>query len=142
MPGSAGSGSSSGAPPKYRMVYTPPRVSCISHNSSRIGVVDHISIHGSSSNSTNSSSSNSSTVLILHRRSRLPPGCHNSFPPATSHASTMGRWATLLENDTCPCKATHRELRHPWSTSGGAIKKVLHHGLTVPTTPPWRRFPR
>jgi hypothetical protein len=24
MPGSAGSGSSSGAPPKYRMVYTPP----------------------------------------------------------------------------------------------------------------------
>jgi hypothetical protein len=25
MPGSAGSGSSSGAPPKYRMVYTPPR---------------------------------------------------------------------------------------------------------------------
>jgi hypothetical protein len=25
MPGSASSGSSSGAPPKYRMVYTPPR---------------------------------------------------------------------------------------------------------------------
>jgi hypothetical protein len=25
MPGSAGSGSSSGAPPTYRMVYTPPR---------------------------------------------------------------------------------------------------------------------
>jgi hypothetical protein len=25
MPGSVGSGSSSGAPPKYRMVYTPPR---------------------------------------------------------------------------------------------------------------------
>jgi hypothetical protein len=25
MPGSTGSGSSSGAPPKYRMVYTPPR---------------------------------------------------------------------------------------------------------------------
>jgi hypothetical protein len=25
MPRSAGSGSSSGAPPKYRMVYTPPR---------------------------------------------------------------------------------------------------------------------
>jgi hypothetical protein len=24
IPGSAGSGSSSGAPPKYRMVYTPP----------------------------------------------------------------------------------------------------------------------
>jgi hypothetical protein len=24
MPGSIGSGSSSGAPPKYRMVYTPP----------------------------------------------------------------------------------------------------------------------
>jgi hypothetical protein len=24
MPGSVGSGSSSGAPPKYRMVYTPP----------------------------------------------------------------------------------------------------------------------
>jgi hypothetical protein len=26
MSGSTGSGSSSGAPPKYRMVYTPPRV--------------------------------------------------------------------------------------------------------------------
>jgi hypothetical protein len=37
MPGSAGSGSSNGAPPKYRMVYTPPGVSCVDHNSSKIG---------------------------------------------------------------------------------------------------------
>jgi hypothetical protein len=42
MPGSAGSGSSSGTPPKYRMVYTPPRVSCIDPNSSRIGAITTI----------------------------------------------------------------------------------------------------
>jgi hypothetical protein len=41
MPGSADSGSSSGASPKYCMVYTPPRVSYVDHNSSRIGAVTH-----------------------------------------------------------------------------------------------------
>jgi hypothetical protein len=45
MPGSAGSGSSSGAPPKYCMVYTPPGVSCVDHNSSRIGAITHNSNH-------------------------------------------------------------------------------------------------
>jgi hypothetical protein len=37
MPGSAGSGSSSGAPPKYRMVYTPPRVSCVDCTAVELG---------------------------------------------------------------------------------------------------------
>jgi hypothetical protein len=116
-------------------------VSYIDHIYSRIGAIAHNSNRGnSSSNSLRNSSS--STVLLLHRRSRLPSGHHNSFLPATFHASTAGRWATLLENATCPSKATRRVFRHPWSISSGAIRRVLHHGWATPTTPPWRRFPR
>jgi hypothetical protein len=117
-------------------------VSCVDHNSSKIGAIAHNSNRGnSSSNSRSSSNNSSSTVPLPHRRSRLPSGHHSSFPPATFHASTMGRWATLLENVACQIKATHRELRHPWSISRGAIRRVLHHERATPTTPPWRRFP-
>jgi hypothetical protein len=110
-------------------------ISCINHNSSRIGVIDH------NSNNGNSNNSNSSTVLLLHRNSRLPPGRHNSFLPATFQASIAGRSATLLENAASPSNATHRELHHPWSTNSGAIRMVLHHRLAVPSIPPWRRSP-
>jgi hypothetical protein len=137
MPGSAGSGSSSGAPPKYRMVYTPLVVSYVDHISSRIGAIAHNSIRGNSS-----SNSSSSTVTLLHCHSRLPSSHHSSFLPATLHASTAGRWATSLENATCPSKATHRELRQLWSIRRRAIRRVLRHGRATPTTPPWRRFPQ
>jgi hypothetical protein len=111
MPGSVSSGSSSGVPLKYRMVYTPPGGSCTNHNSSRIGAIAHNSNCGnSSSNNRNNSNNNSSTVLLLHCHSRLPSGRHNNFPPATFHASTAGRWGTLLENAASPSKVTHREL--------------------------------
>jgi hypothetical protein len=113
-------------------------VSCVDHNSSRIRAFAH---HSNCCNSNNNSSS-SSTVLLLHRHSRLPSGRHSSFPPATSHASTTGRWATLLENAANPSKETHHELRHPRSTSRGAIRRVLHHRLAAPTTLSWRRFLR
>jgi hypothetical protein len=119
-------------------------VSCVNHNSSnnRIGAIGHSSNRSnSSSNNRNHSSSNSSTVLLLHRHSRLPSGRHSNFSTTTFHASTAGRWATLLENAASPSKATHRELQHPWSTNRGAIRRVMHHGLAAPTTPPWRRFP-
>jgi hypothetical protein len=87
MPGSADSGSSSGAPPKYRMVYTLLGVSYVDHTSSRIGVITHNSNRGnSSSNSRSSNNNSSSTMPLLHRHSRLP--------------STVGRWATLLESAT------------------------------------------
>jgi hypothetical protein len=139
MPGSTGSGSSSGAPPKYRMVYTPPGVSCVDQNNNRIGAITHNSNRGnSSSNSRRSSNNSSSTVPLLHRRSRLPSGHHSSFPPATFHASTAGRWPTLFENAACLSKATHSELWHPWSISRGAIRRVLHNGRAVPTTSLWR----
>jgi hypothetical protein len=133
MPGFTGSGSSSGAPPKYRMVYTPPgdRIGSIAQNSNR---------DNSSSNSHSHSSS--STVPLPHRRSKLPSGHHSSFPPAAFHASTAGRWATLLESDACLSEATRHELWHPWQTNKGGIRRVLHHGRAMPTTPPWRRFPR
>jgi hypothetical protein len=117
-------------------------VSCIDHNSSRIGAVAHNSNRGNSSNSRNSNNSNSSTMLLHHHHSRLPPGHHNSFPLATFHASIVGRWATLLENVASPSRATHRELWHPWSTNRGAIRRVMHHGLATPTTPSWRRSPQ
>jgi hypothetical protein len=91
MPGSTGSGSSSGAPPKYLMVYTLSGVSCVDHNNSKIGVITHNSNHSnSSSNNHSSSNNNSSTVPLLHHRNRLSSGHHNNFPPATSHASTVG----------------------------------------------------
>jgi hypothetical protein len=112
-------------------------LSFVDHNSSRIGVITHNSNHGNSSNN-----SSSSTVPLLHYHSRLPSGHHSSFPPAASQASTIGSWATLLDNAACPWKATHRDLRHPWSINRGAIRRVLHHGRATPTTPPWRRFPR
>jgi hypothetical protein len=73
IPGSAGSASSSGALSKYCMVYTPPRVSCVDHNNSRIGALAHNSNH-------DNSSSSSSTMPLLHHRSKLPLGHHSSFP--------------------------------------------------------------
>jgi hypothetical protein len=103
------------------------RVSCVDHNSNRIGAITHNSNCGNSSSDNRSSSNNnnSSTVHLLHRCSRLPSSHHSSFPLATFHASIAGRWATLLENAACLSKATHRELWHPWSISRGAIRRVL-----------------
>jgi hypothetical protein len=94
MPGSAGSDNSSGAPPKYRMVYTPPGVSCIDHNNSRIGAVALNSNHGNfSDNSHNSSgNSNSSTVLLPHHYSRLRSGRHSRLPTTATRASSAGSW--------------------------------------------------
>jgi hypothetical protein len=109
-------------------------VSCVDHNNCRIGVIAQNSNRGDSS-----SNSSNSTVPLLHRRSSLPSGHHSSFPPATFHASTARRWATLLENAACPSKATRREFWHPWSINRGVIRRVLHHGRVAATTPPWRR---
>jgi hypothetical protein len=114
-------------------------VSCTNLNSSRIGAIAHSTNNGSSSR--NSSSSISSTMVLLHHHSRLPSGHHGSLPPATFHASIVGRWGTLLVNSAAPSKATCHELRHPWSTSKGA-RRVLHHGLVMLTTPLWMRSPQ
>jgi hypothetical protein len=102
---------------------------------------DEKKANSSSNSHCSSNSSSNSTVPLLHHRSRLPSGHHSSFPPATFHASTAGRWTTLIKNATCLSKATRRELRHLWSISRGAIRRVLHHRWATPTTPPWRRFP-
>jgi hypothetical protein len=110
-------------------------VSCVNHNSSKIGAISH-NFNGDNFSSNNRSTSNSSIVLLPHRHSRLPPSCRSNFPPATFDASTTGRCATLLENAASQSKATHRELWHPWSTSKGAIRRVLHHGLATPTVTP------
>jgi hypothetical protein len=117
-----------------------PGVSCVDHNSSRIGSITHNSNRGNSY--SNSHSSSNSTVHLHRRHNRLPAGHHSSFPSITFHASTVGGWATLLENVVCPSKAIRHELRHPWSISRGAIRRVPQHGRLVPTIPPWRRFPR
>jgi hypothetical protein len=71
MPGSSCSGSSSSAPPMYRMVYTSLGVSCIDHNSSRIGAIAHNSNGSNFSSNSRNSSSNSSTVLLPDCHSRL-----------------------------------------------------------------------
>jgi hypothetical protein len=112
-------------------------VNCADLNSSSIGAIACNT--SSCSPNRNSSSSNSLTVLLLHLYSRLPSSHHSSFPPATSHASTIGKWDTLLMNAASPSKATHHELRHPWSINRGANRVILHHGLAAPTIPPWMR---
>jgi hypothetical protein len=116
-------------------------VSCVGHNNSRIMEITHNTNSDSSSRNKDNNSSSSSTVLLLHHRSRLPLGHHSSFPLATFHASTIGRWGTLLMNATNPSKATHHDLRHPWSINRGANIGFLHHGLAVPTIAPWMTFP-
>jgi hypothetical protein len=87
MPGSTGSGSSSGAPSKYLMVYTHLGVSCVNHDSSRIGAIAHNSNRGNSSNNNNSS-----TVLLTHRHSRLQSSHPSRLPAVTFCASTVGSW--------------------------------------------------
>jgi hypothetical protein len=115
MPGSTGSGCSSGAPPKYRMVYTPPGVSCVNHNSRTGATAHNFSCDNSSSNnSRNSNNISSSTVPLPCHRSRLPSGHHSNFQPATFLASTVRRWATSLRNAACPGRATRHELWHLW----------------------------
>jgi hypothetical protein len=112
MPRSSVSGGSSGAPPKYRMVYTTHLgVSCTNVNNSSIGSITYntsscSSNRNNSSNNNNSNSSSSLTVLLLHHRSRLPSGHHSSFPLATYHASSVRRWGTFLVNAASPSKAT------------------------------------
>jgi hypothetical protein len=141
MPRSAGSDSSSGASPKYRMVYTPPggplrqpqqHQNCDCHPQFQPWQFQQQPQQQQQQQQLNRA--------LLHRRSRLPLGDHSNFLPATFHASTVGRWATSLKNAACPSKATRRGLQHPWSISKGAIRRVLHHGRVVPTAPPWRRF--
>jgi hypothetical protein len=74
-------------------------VSCADRNSSRIGAIAYNSNRSnSSSNSHNSnSSSSSSTVLLHHHHNRLPSGHQRCFPPATFHASTVGRWGHFAQ---------------------------------------------
>jgi hypothetical protein len=95
MPGSTGSDSSSGAPLKYRMVYTPPGVNCVDHNSSRIGATAQNSNCDNSSNNSRNSNNNSSIVLLPHRHSRLQSGHHSRLPTVTFRASTAGSWDIL-----------------------------------------------
>jgi hypothetical protein len=99
-------------------------VSYTDRNRSRTGAITH------NSNRDNSSrySSSSSTAFLPHCCSRLPLGHHNSFPPVTFPATIVGRWDTLLESTTSPSKATHHELRHPWSINRGANRRVMCHG--------------
>jgi hypothetical protein len=94
MPRSMGSGSFIGAPPKYRICIPRLGVSCVDHNSNRIGAIALNSNHGnfSDNNHNSNGNSNSSTVLLPHHYSRLRPG-HNSRLPATAfRASTAESW--------------------------------------------------
>jgi hypothetical protein len=113
------------------------RVRCADLNSSSIGANSHNTNNGSSSRNRSSS-----TVLLPHCHSRLQSDHRSSLSPIAFLASTVERWGTLLANAASPSKAIHRKLRHSWSISRGANRGVLHHGLAVPTTPPWRRSPR
>jgi hypothetical protein len=121
--GSTGSGSYSGVrPPPPCTTWCTPHlgVSCTDRNRSRIGAIIHNSNHDNSS--------------------RLPSSHHSSFPPVTFPATTAERWGTLLESAANLSKATHCELQHPWSINRGANRRVLCHGLSMPTIPPQRKL--
>jgi hypothetical protein len=116
-------------------------VSCADLNSSSIGAITHNTNNGSTSHSSNNSN-NSSTVLLLHHCSRLQSGHHNRPPTAVFRASTMETWDISPVSASCQSKAIHHELWQLWSTSRGAHRGFLHHGLVMPTTPPWMRSPQ
>jgi hypothetical protein len=141
MPGSIGIGFSSNAPPKYRMVYPPPGGQ-LHRPQQQQNWGNHPQFHPRQFQQEQPQQQQQFNRALFHHHSKLPSGHHNSFLPATFHASTAGRLATLLYNATNPSKATHREIRHPWSISRGAIKRVLHHRWAMPTIVLWRRFPR
>jgi hypothetical protein len=113
-------------------------VSCVDCNSSRTWAIARNSNRGNFSKHNSSSS----TVLLPHCYSKLPLGLRSSFPPLTFLATTAERGGTLLESAASPSKATHRELRHPWSVNRGANRRVMCHSLAAPTVPPWRRSPQ
>jgi hypothetical protein len=136
MLGSYISGGSSGAPPSTAWYIPQLGISCTDHNSSRIGAIAHNTKSGSSShNSSNNNNNSSSTMLPLHLHSRLQSGHNNSLPPVAFCATTVERWDTSPVIASCPSKAIHRELRHPWSINRRANREVLHNGLATPTTP-------
>jgi hypothetical protein len=112
-------------------------VTCTDLNSSKIGAIAH-NINSSNNNNNHSSS----TVLLLHHCNRLHLGHHNRLPTTIFRASTVEIWDTLPANASLQSRTTLPKLRQPWSTSRRTHRGVLHHGLAVPTTPPWRRFPR
>jgi hypothetical protein len=110
MPRSSVKFGSSGAPPKFRMVYTPQLgVRCANLNSSSIGAISHNTNNSSSSHSS-SSNSNSSTMLLPHCRSRLQSGHHSRFPTIVFPASTPESWDISPMSATCESIVIHHEL--------------------------------
>jgi hypothetical protein len=81
-------------------------VSCVDLNNSNTGAVTC----NTSSGNSNHNNSNSLVVLLLDLHCRRPSGHHSNIPSVASHASTMGRWGTLLMNVASPSKATHHKL--------------------------------
>jgi hypothetical protein len=120
-------------------------LSCVDHNSSRIGAIIHYSNCGNSSNNnhnSNSNNNNSSTVLLPHHHSRMQSGHHSRPPTVTFRASTAGSWDISPVSAYCQCRTIPLELRQPWPIIRRVHRGVLCQGLVVPTIPPWRRSPR
>jgi hypothetical protein len=116
-------------------------VSCTILNCSSIGAITRNTHSDTSSRNSSSSSHSNSIVLRLQCHSMLQPVRHSRLPPTTFHATTAGSWVTSPASASCPIKENCHELWHPWLTSRGANRGVLHHGLAVPTTLPWMRSP-
>jgi hypothetical protein len=133
MLGSAGSGSSSGAHPKIRMVYTPPGGQLCRPQQQQNWV------YRPQIQPRQFLQQQPQQQQQFNRAPTLPPQQFpaNNFP--SFNCRKMGHFARECH---LPKQSNSHELRHLWSIIRGAIRRVLHHGRLVPTIPPWRRFPR
>jgi hypothetical protein len=131
MSGPSG-GSSSGAPPKYRMVYTPP-VGQLHRPPPQFWAITHSSRN----------SSRSTNVLCQHSNSsRWQSGHHNSLRLLVTRATIAVKSATSPRTVVSPGWAMHLVFQLLGRTNIGSSRGAQHHGLAASTTPPWMEFPR
>jgi hypothetical protein len=102
-------GGSSSAPPKYRMVYTPPV--------------------GQLCDPRSSSSSSNTTILLSLRSNRKQLGHHSRSRQWGTCATTVGRLGTSPRNVTCQGRPTHLVLQLLWQPSRRASREARHNIL-------------
>jgi hypothetical protein len=87
-------------------------------------------------------SSSSIAVLLSLHSSTEQLGHHSRSHQWGTDATTVGRLGTSPRNVACQGRPTHLVLQLLWLPSRRASREVQRRVLVMPTTPPWRRYPR